>query len=753
MLSMSARDTFSRAFFCAAGLVFWCCAPAAAAVTAAQSFPAFNVDAGPAAALDFTGEPWKSAPAMTGFETVTTRTAAAHPTTARVVLDGRNIYVAIEAEQRGIPLTTTQTTNNVGFGLDDFAGIGIDTTGSGQSYYFEATPSGVRYQQSNDSARFTPQWTALAKPTADGWRALLVIPFDVLRTPSTPVQRWRFNIVRHIAAINENETWAYDGLMSDAGGNNPFPLLTDARFWPYLDGVKISGKIAKPKPRAELYALASAGGNRTIYQQATNTFAPQGTRNFGADVNVPLTGTISFVGALAPDFSNVEIDQQTIAPQEFRRNLTEYRPFFAQGANNFQPVSLSSINSGPNLIFYSPGIGPFDRGEKIEGTYGLQTLGLLNVSGAGFNDTVFGLSHKLEDRTFEYSFDAISAHHADGNATAYTSAADDFTYDATVAGRNLHNGFVYAFDYGAERGSVPGTTPSLAYKSEDFIDVHKQNYESFIEYRDIGPKWNPVDGFTNLADIRGPGSFLDLVSNPQGNGPFKREELFIFGDRLVERSGAAHQSDFFINADLVFRNQLHLSGGPSTSSIREYQNGLSLVGYDFGYQGGVTVPYNQHSISVGYKDGTPTPIDFSYAFGPFTTNNADGTFRPTYLKQYSLLTSRPLNSRFNLSAEYDGSLESYPAAQPGVGFHDTQTLRRLTLGESFGDESNLTISLRDIAGTGGFAAPGLNLAAGFHRRFRNDSELFVNYGTPAANSTLQRVIVKYLLRLGSGAGT
>lgn len=80
-------------------------------------------------------------------------------------------------------------------------------------------------------------------------------------------------------------------------------------------------------------------------------------------------------------------------------------------------------------------------------------------------------------------------------------------------------------------------------------------------------------------------------------------------------------------------------------------------------------------------------------------------------------------------------------------------LRRLSFGESLGSESNLSVSLRSISGRGGFGAPGLNLAANFHRRFKNASEIFVNYGTPAADATVQRVIVKYVLRLGSAAGT
>ncbi|HEY4440214.1 MAG TPA: hypothetical protein VGN14_07135, partial [Candidatus Elarobacter sp.] len=86
------------------------------------------------------------------------------------------------------------------------------------------------------------------------------------------------------------------------------------------------------------------------------------------------------------------------------------------------------------------------------------------------------------------------------------------------------------------------------------------------------------------------------------------------------------------------------------------------------------------------------------------------------------------------------------------GYADGQWLRRLTLGEAVDANTNFSIALRAINGNGGFALPGVNLAASFHHRFANDSELFVNYGTPAAPYTLQRVIVKYVLRVGGGAG-
>lgn len=156
---------------------------------------------------------------------------------------------------------------------------------------------------------------------------------------------------------------------------------------------------------------------------------------------------------------------------------------------------------------------------------------MLDVAGAGFNDTVTAFRHTLGDGSFGYSVDAISAHHTDGNATAYPFAASDVAYDASVGGRDNRTGFVYALDYGGERGSAPGTTPRLAYKTENFVDVHKANYEVNVSYRDVGPKWNPVDGFTNVADVRGPGAFFVFNGTPGPKSPFKRVDY----QRLARR--------------------------------------------------------------------------------------------------------------------------------------------------------------------------------------------------------------------------
>src|SRR5579863_7510883 len=115
------------------------------------------------------------------FEDLTTRSAAPLATTAYMLYDARNLYVAFKAEQPGVPIAANQPTNNVGFGLDDFVGIGIDTSGNGTTvYYFETTPRGTRYQQASESSRYSPVWRSAARVDSGAWTAVMTIPLNAL---------------------------------------------------------------------------------------------------------------------------------------------------------------------------------------------------------------------------------------------------------------------------------------------------------------------------------------------------------------------------------------------------------------------------------------------------------------------------------------------------------------------------------------------------------------------------------------------
>jgi hypothetical protein len=131
-------------------------APAHASVVATMQLPAVAAPSPPPLDPSIPAAAWQAGaiPESGGFEDLTTRTIAPHTTHVWMMYDARNLYVAFRAEQRGTPITATQTTNDVGFGNDDFVGVELDTSGSGSNvYFFETTPRGVRYEQSSENAR------------------------------------------------------------------------------------------------------------------------------------------------------------------------------------------------------------------------------------------------------------------------------------------------------------------------------------------------------------------------------------------------------------------------------------------------------------------------------------------------------------------------------------------------------------------------------------------------------------------------
>lgn len=686
------------------------------------------------------------------WENVTTRSPATVATTAYLLYDDKNLYVGFRAEQAGIPITATQTTNDAGFGVDDFVGIGVDTSGSGsQVYYFETTPRGVRFEQANENARYRPRWTAVAAAANGGWSAVLIIPLDVIRVPRGGKQSWRFNFVRGIAARGEHISWVWDPIMQDAPSGTWPPFSPDTRFWPAGKLDLAASAAARPKPRADIYGLASIGNDRNLVQQANGTFLPMNVRSFGGDLSYPLTPTLRFVGTLNPDFSNVEIDQMTIAPQEFQRQLIEYRPFFAQGAayinaNSSVRAPVGTNTQPPFLVFYSPSIGPFDSGGKVEGTFGQNALGALTFHGYDtttnntFTDSAYGFQHALPGGAFTYWSDGVFANHS--------IAGWDNTIEDGFEVRNLQNGMIYFGNYSFENGSwVPQGHADLA---QFFVDRHQGNFEVNGGYLDVSPNYNPIDGYTPNSDIRGPQFFTDYANSFPG---VKNYTLFFTADGFLDESGAVHQADvqYFITA--VFKNQFSLDGaGAAVGQLRSYGipagpgcSGPILFTSSFTgwpcYRDGVTQPFNLYQIPVGYRDGTPAPFDVAYDWGPFGDD---------YVHLFTIATSRPLGRGLTLGLQYDGTYQRAFAS----GELDSQWLRSVSLGYDISNESTFNVALRDINGYGGFATQiGNNLAIGFHERFPAGNELYVNYGSPAAGATLNRFIVKFVFHAGADAGT
>lgn len=707
------------------GVVFFAVATterAFAWVSHAETIMAVKATATPSLDPTLADPAWHSGTTFTGFYDFTNHHAAERTTVAYLLYDDKNLYFAVHCEQAGIPLAATQTVDHAGLANDDHVSLDFETSGSGgRVYRFSVNPRGVHDEFDSENARYAPHWQSTTKILPNGdWNVVMTIPLSAIRTQPSEKQNWQINVVRYIANTNDSYTWAFDPTMNDAGSS---------QYWPHLAGMQIPKAATRPQPHADVYALASGGIDRGQFQNGFGQFQSQRARMYGVDVTVPITSTLSFVGTINPDFSNVEQDQTTIAPQEFQRQYNEYRPFFAQGADYISTLPSANVNSG-DLLFYSPNIGVFDRGLKVEGTQGLSQIGVLNVTGDGFDDSVLGYTWNRPDNSLTFAVNAVNANHTGirDNAIGYG-----------IATTNPHSGVFALAHFASDRGTAV-SAPNQANDTQVGLGLQNSHTFALFSYKDIGPQYNPLDGYITLNDVRGPQGLYQYTGAGGGHS-IKTYVLQIGGDRYVDRSGAAHQVDIFSSASVTFKSLVQLEYSQHTSELRFYDAGYP------NYTNALVVPFNAQKISFGYKDGTPSPLDGSYSWGPFANN----ALQPVFLQQSSISTTRSFN-RWGLSLEYDGAIER-PRPGSAAPAIDSQWLRAVALTRTFGKNASLAIGLRGINGNGGYAAPGTNLSIAFRERFSNLNELYIDYGTPAATTTLNRWIMKYVFYTGASNHT
>jgi hypothetical protein len=649
---------------------------------------------------DLLSPTWQHALRISAFEDFTTRKRPSEATEAYLIFGPDTVYCAFVSHQSSASITANQTVNSVGLGLDDYVGLMFDTSGNGTNqYFFEATPGGVRYQQASESTRYNPTWTAFARIGDDQWLAEFAIPYRFLRGSG---QQWRVNFVRWLARPQQTYTFAYDPQMT-----SPY---TES-WWPAIRHVpRIASRVARPT--AEIYGLTSVGGDSRLFEGAAGQFAVSHTRALGIDAKIPLSAGVNFDGTLNPDYSSVENDQQVISPQEFRYQYSEYRPFFTQGAN-YLPG---------NEIFYSPSVGVFDHGEKIEGQVGHFGIGFLNVGAYGSADRAYALSYNAPNQETSIS--------------VYGAQADRLAQTDTVAELALNNiNLASQVSYGVGRALESGTMTSAvgeASRSYAYVGVAKPNYSIQGAYYDIGPDYHPTDAYVPQSDIKGPSLSGSLSSTPSDDSFIRSATAAASVDRYLDGSGAVREADSNISSTLTLHNLLAFTLAQSLSSLRLYQLAFPS------YVGGLTLPYDQATAAISLRAGTPNTESVSYSWGPF------GAF---YLQQFNASITHQLSRRYSVEFDYSDVRERAFSSTS-----DGQSLQRLTLYGSLSRDESLSIAYRAIEGAGGYAVPRTNLAFGYLRRFKNGSTLQAEAGSPAAPRTLQRYILKYVLLVGSGSG-
>lgn len=658
------------------------------------------------------------------------RRPAEEKTDAYILADSHYVYVAMVAEQKE-PITATIHTNDVAVGADDVVRVYFWPGGDhGFEYFFVSTPIGTHNEFSSENSAFAPSWTAVGKRTPTGYIVTMRIPLGVMRGDGRST--WRVQFERVIKQTNEDFEWAHDPAQNG---------VDNSTYVGYLSGMAPARASARTKARIGVYALGQVG----------STAAGGDTSHMGADIALPITGTSSFFSTLHPDYSNVDRDQQSISPTAFARQFSEVRPFFTQGANQFQNFNCNDCVDYPFL--YTPAIPTPRDGYAVEGTQGLATFSAFDSLGHfDRSDDAETLDWATPNRYWQahvmhFGTDCVSPDPFPcRDAVPGMPGFHDSTLMYQLVEGNRHNSSLYFTD-AQENGSFV-SDPSKAYMREFGLNLYTQYSGFYPAYHEIGPQFAPADTFVQTNDVKGPSLFVTRTWNFAPTAPVLNYTLSQDVQHYTNSAGQVALADAFSALTVNTKSQFQFQ---ATSG---YQ--YLLIGTY-----GSTIDQNGAALSYGANTSAPTTVTYNI-----------GRFGPGYLRTTTRLATLRTGPRGTLTLEADNTNQTLDLG----GVKDVQWLERASFAYPIDSQSSIALGVRRIIGTSPWVTPppanlkqpsgvcsslfvssgcysnASNLSFAYYRHVGQD-ELYVVYGDPNQLNTLPAFIVKFVHYFGAQKGT
>jgi hypothetical protein len=682
-------------------------------LVAAQAAPPLQPTA-PAAA-------WRSASASLPWDVGHARPAQ-DATTLHVTTDGKFLYVRFDAQQRE-PLMAAQHSDdtvaggsNINGGIawtDDAVWVDLWPTGpAGFQYQFESNPNGAHNEASSENTAFAPAWESHGGPMAGGYVVTMAIPLAVIHGAHSGA--WRAQFVRYVRSTGALNAWSYDEAQTNPddasrAGHLVFPQLA---------------KPPLPRPRVGVYALGEV---------ASETIGGS-TSRVGADFSIPVAQTAALFGTLHPDYSNVEIDQQSISPTVYQRIYSEVRPFFTQAApyyNNFN----CNVCSGFRTTLYTPAIPTPAQGYAFEGKDGPFGLAAYDAIGDGRNDAAGALNYTSDDTHWNASLQHVIA-----DVPGVVDVSDE-------AGLSWFNGkYLSAYaNYATDRG-----TNVLDDGQGNWLDTGggfiNQQYALFGSYRYVGAYFNPVDGFDSHPGIEGYGLYgarvwtfapKDFLSSIGVSGFLDRYQGTI-------TPGEA-QSDNQVLVDFLTKGTIDLqlfSGSDYWRFGTELTPISQNAGFSLTYHSGMQ--NNLNNFPTHGSSATPTSIQW------YTGNYGVGGRLDTWFRNSTI----KVGNRGALTLTLDDTAQYFHEGTANI-----QWFEEIAYAYQVSSNSSLAIGVRRVIGyppqpNGGGNCEGScsNISIAYHLRLRR-AEFYAAYGNPNALITVPQAIFKVIFYAGGEKGT
>lgn len=641
---------------------------------------------------------------------------ASEPTAAWIGTDGHSLYVRFEAKQHE-PIAAAQHTNDVGQGSDDAVWVDLWPNGiSGYFYQFYSTPNGTHYEYSSENTAYSPNWDSQGVTHADGYTVTMRIPLEVIRNAHGGT--WKAQFVRYVRATGEQQVWSFDRvqMQPDSYGNSDYAHAGTIT----MPQIKVG--FSRPKPRAAIYALGEAA-SRTIGGS---------TSRVGADLSVPITPTASFYSTFHPDYSNVELDQQTISPTVYQRYYSEVRPFFTQAASFYNQFNCNACQNIQSL--YTPAIPTPSQGYAVEGKQGPFGFASFDAIGDNRNDIASALNFTSSNTSWFSSLQRVSVS---------MPGFIDTTTEGGIAYSDLKHLSAYA-NYGSDSGTNV-LVPDKAQYYEVGGGWSNQTFGFFGATRKIGEYYDPTDGFISHPGIAGYALYMAKIFDFDPNDQLVSMGVAGFMDRYQGPTMGQAQSDNSLLLDILTKKTIDLQLFTGSNYWRFgdlltpiTQNG----GFQFTYGSGLQT---NNPGNFPYHGPSPYPTTVSYNTGRYGAGRLDTWFRSTTFR---------LGTRGALTLSLDDTAQWQPSTPDNI-----QWFESLSYAYQLGANSSFAIGLRRVVGypplpNGGGNCEGdcSNVSIAYHLRLRR-SEIYIAYGNPNALTTVPQAIFKVIFYAGAQKGT
>ncbi len=614
---------------------------------------------------------------------------------------------------------------------DDAVWVDLWPTGPGGfQYEFESNPIGAHNEASSENSAFAPDWRSSGAIEGAGYTVTMAIPMSVVH--GAHAGTWRMQFVRYVRSTGELNVWSYDGAQT-----NPDDAARAASV-----SVPVVARAPVPKPRIAPYALGIAG-------------APSiggSTSRTGLDFSIPVTQTAAFFGTFHPDYSNVELDQQSISPTVYQRIFSEVRPFFTQASAYYGNFDCDVCN-GFRTTLYTPAIPTPREGYAFEGRNGNFGFAAFDAIRVGRSDAASAIDYTSTDNHWRGSLQHVSAN------------LPGLVDDSNQIGVSWYNGkhlSLYA-NYARESGTAVTDGAEAGW-----IDAgggwSNQHFALYGSVRKTGALFNPVDGFNSHPGIAGYAVYSariwtfspnDFLSSVGIDGEVDRYKSTTYNGI----PGGIGQSDNFALIDFLTKSTIdvQLSTGSNywLFSSRLPSSGIT-AGSPFD---GVVTPISQNAgASITYHSGmqnninnfpthgsSSTPTTIAFNTGRYGAGRLDTWFRSSTMR---------LGERGYVTLTLDDTAQYFPGAASNIQWFDGASYAY-----QLGPNSSFAVGLRRVIGfppqpNGGGNCEGVcsNISVAYHLRLRQE-EFYFAYGDPNTLITVPQAIFKIIFYAGGEKGT